>query len=70
MGLKADALTVADRASRIVMIIQKAQDVLAGNVTLDDNPDLTVTISAAQRQAWLDKVQQLQAEIKAIAGAW
>lgn len=52
---------------RIVSLIQFA---LKSNIVIDENPDLTLPISAAMKVTLQDKVVALQAEIKKIVGAW
>lgn len=67
MALLADAGTVASKASRIVSIIRFVQ---LSSFTAQDNDDLTLSLSPAQKQALQDKVAALQADIKAIAIGW
>lgn len=67
MGLKTDAEEVRDKAGRIVNIISFVQRT---TIQPDDNPDLEMTITAAQKQQLQNKVLQLQTDIKAITGAW
>lgn len=39
-------------------------------VEIEENPDLAIVVTPAIKQEWNAKIDVLQAEIKAIVGAW
>lgn len=67
MALKADVETIADRSYRILALIRMRQQT---KVEIEENPDLAVVVTPAIKQEWNAKIDALQADIKAIVGAW
>lgn len=67
MALKNDVETIADRCYRIMSLIRMRQ---LAKVEIEENPDLAIVVTPAIKQEWNAKIDVLQAEIKAIVGAW
>ena len=67
LALKGDVETIADRSYRILALIRLRQ---MAKVEIEENPDLAIDVTPAIKQGWNAKIDALQAEIKAIVGAW
>lgn len=71
MSLQSDAETIRDLADKIVRLEILRPIVQAGDpVVLYDNPDATIVLSAAQKQALLALENAWKQSIKTIAAAW
>ena len=67
MALKADCEQIADKAVRILSLVRLRQ---LAKIEIEENPDLAVDVTPQIKQGWNDKVEALQAEIKAIVAGW
>jgi len=67
MALKADCEQIADKAVRILSLVRLRQ---LAKIEIEENPDLAVDVTPQIKQGWNDKVDALQAEIKAIVAGW
>jgi hypothetical protein len=67
MALKQDCEVIADRATRIIALIRMRQQL---KVEIEENPDLAIDVTPGIKQVWNQKIDALQAEIKAIVQAW
>lgn len=67
MALKGDCEQIADKAHRILALVRMRQ---LARIEIEENPDLSVVVTPAIKQDWNAKIDALQAEIKAIVGAW
>lgn len=71
MSLQTDAETIRDLANKIVQFEILRPIVQAGGpVTLFDNPDATVVLTGAQKQALLAVEDAWKTTIKSISAAW
>lgn len=67
MALKQDAELIADRAQRIVALIQLRQET---RIAIRENDDAALDVTAAMKQTWNARIDAMVAEIKAVVGAW
>ena len=67
MALRQDVEVVADRANRILALIRLRQ---MAKIEIEDNPDLALDVTPAIKKSWNDKIDALQADIKAVVGTW
>lgn len=71
MSLQTDAETIRDLANKIVQFeILRPIVQAGGQVTLFDNPDALVTLTAAQKQALLAVEDTWKSTIKSISAGW
>lgn len=70
MSLKTYAETIMDLAGKIATFEILRAQVQAGTVTLFDNSDATITLTAAQKQALLAQEDGWKTTIKTISAAW
>ena len=67
MALKQEVdeiMNKAQRISRLILIRNLA------SINVEDNDDAPITITPSMKQGWQDRVQTLQADIKAITDTW
>lgn len=71
MGLKQDAELIRDRTSRILVIFAKAERYKdQGQIFIDNNPDLPISIDQATKDGWRAQMLSLQSGIKTIVAGW
>ena len=67
MGLAEDCNLITDRAQRIrAMVFARNQT----KIFFGDNPDAEVEIPLGTKEAWLAKIRDLKAEVKAVVKDW
>ena len=69
VALKGEAEDVRDKADRIVRLIL-ARQAATFYVNGSEDADYQMPVTPAMKQAWNDKITQLQADIKTIVGGW
>lgn len=67
MAVKGDCEVILEKASRILALIRTRNRAL---IDIEDNADLSITVTPAMKQAWDTKITSMQAEIKAIVAGW
>ena len=67
MALKQDAEQVADRAMRIVALIQLRQQT---RLVINENEDAGLDVTPAMKQAWSAKIDEHVNAIKTVVANW
>ena len=70
MALKTEAEDIRDKADRIVrLVLARQAEKFFVNATEGDT-DYQMDVTPAMRQAWNDKIAQLQVKIREIVETW